>query len=358
MFIFGDFSVSLTFDIVAVFIILGMCMMPKYSGEKDDTGTKLFTGMGICIIAGAVLDIIVRSPLITGSSFAAIALSTLVELSEVGFMFLLLLYTDYAFYASRDHLRRHFAAFLAPFAFIALIDIINVFAGILYTTGDDQTVTLTGLYFVIEILEYLYLFIPAVYLIICFVKTGRRKFFHPLSICVPILCAVIMSYFIPFSVLFLGFSTGLAFLILSRIDSWRFTDPQTGFYNRAYLDHVLQMIADKKGTFKGMITADIEGDRIAFARVLKEELPSAGETVALGNGRFVYFADTGDMTELDMAASLVSMGAEEYDEDHPDKILLKDTACSSFIDDEAIQAAIGTLTQSGNIDRQQGENVL
>jgi hypothetical protein len=94
-----------------------------------------------------------------------------------------------------------------------------------------------------------------------------------------------------------------------------------------------------------MITADIEGDRIAFSKVIKEELPSTGETVALGKGRFAYFADTGDMTELEMAASLISMGAEEYDEDHPDKILLRDTACSSFIDDEAILTAIGTLTQ-------------
>lgn len=345
MLIFGAFSVSLTFDIVAIFIILGMCMMPKNSGEKDDTGTKLFTGMGICIIAGAVLDIISRSHLKTGLSFVDIALPTLVELTEVGFMFFLLLYTDYAFYASKDHLRRHFAAYLAPFAFVAVIDIINVFAGILYTTGDDQAVAPTALYFVIEILEILYMLIPAVYLLICIVKTGRRKFFHPLSICVPILCAVILSYFVPFSMLFLGFSTGLAFLILSRIDSWRFVDTQTGFYNKAYLDHVLKMIADKKGTFKGMITADIEGDRIAFSKVIKEELPSTGETVALGKGRFAYFADTGDMTELEMAASLISMGAEEYDEDHPDKILLRETACSSFKDDDAIQAAIGTLTQ-------------
>lgn len=343
-------SVSLIFDIVAVLIILGMWMIHKKSGGKDDPETRLFMGMGICVIIGAVFDIIGLSGIVDKYRFLIVMFSTLAYISEVAFMFFLLLYTDYAFFGSKDHLRRHFAAYVAPFAIIAAVDIVNVFVGILYTTGDDGVATLTWLYYVISIVESLYLLIPAVYLVICYAKTGKKRFFHPLSICVPILCGVIISYITSYSVHFLGFSIGLAFLDLSKLDSKRFIDARTGLYNRAYLDYILKMIADKKGAFKGMITSDIEGDEKAFSGVLKEELPSAGELVNMGNGRFVYFADTGDMTELDMAASLVSMGAEEYDEDHDDKILLQGTECRNFKDDEAIQAAIETLTKRSGMD--------
>ena len=345
MLIDGAFSVSLIFNIVAIFIILGMFMMPRNAVEKNDTGTKLLKGMFICVIIGAVFDSISRSPLITGLIYVDRAIPVITEISGVGFMFLLLLYTDYAFYGSRDHLRRHIVAYAAPFAFIAVVAVINMFVGVLYTIGGAQVITIHGLYFFFQILEIFYLFIPAIYLLICSIKSGRKKFFHPLSICIPILCGVILTGITSFSLLFLGFATGLAFLTLSKVDSRRFVDAGTGFYNRAYLDYILKMIADKKGSFKGMITADIDGDGKAFSEVLKEELPSAGEIVNMGKGRYVYFADTGDLTELNTAASLVNMGAEEYDEDHPDKILLRETACSCFKDDEAIQTAIKTLTQ-------------
>ena len=344
------FFVSLTFDIASILIILGLCITPKSSDERYDPGAKLFTGMGICVIAGAVLDTISRSHLKISIFFVVIALPTLAEIFVVGFMFFLLLYTDYAFFGSRDHLRRHFAVYLAPFAFTAMVDIINLFAGILYTTGDDQVLVVNGLYYVVEVVTSLYLFIPAVYFLICFVKTGKRRFFHPLSICIPIVCGVALTYFTPYSAQYFGFAAGLAFLIFSRIDSRRFIDEETGFYNGAYLKYILQVIADNKGTYKGMITAYIGGNGKAFSGVLKEELPGGSEIVTLDKGRFVYLADTGNMTDLDAAASLIGLGAEEYDEDHPDKILLREVLCNGFKDDEAVRTAIETLTQHGSTD--------
>ena len=348
MIIIDDVFVSITFDIAAILIILGLCITPENPDEQKDTGTRIFMGMGICIIAGAVLDIITCSGVCGGYLFLIIAVNTLASIAAIGFMFFLLLYTDYAFYGSRDHLRRHFAAYLAPFAFIAVVNIVNAFAGILYTPVDDEVVAPTALYYVVGIVEDLYLIIPAIYLLMCFVKSGAPRFFHPLSITVPIICGVILTYVTPFSVWFLGFATGLAFLIFSRIDSWRFIDADTDVYNRAYLEYVLQMIADKKGTFQGMIVADIEGDRIAFSKVLKEELPGGSEIVSLDKGHFVYLADTGNMTDLESVASLIEMGAQEYDEEHSDKILLREAVCSAFKDDEAIKAAIETLTQHVN----------
>lgn len=356
MIVVDDFLVSITFDLVAILIILGLCMIPGKSGEKNDSGAKIFTGMGSCVIAGAVLDIISFSGVLGDYLSLIIAVSTLAEVFTIGFMFLLLLYTDYVFYGSRDHLRRHFAAYLAPFAFIAVIVIVNAFAGILYTPVADDVVTPTALYYVVGIVEYLYLFIPAVYFLMCFIKSGAPRFFHPLSICIPIICGVVLTAVTPFSVEDPGFAVGLAFLTFSRIDSRRYIDEETGFYNRAYLEYVLRMINDKKGTYKGMISADIAGDRIAFSRVLKEELPGGSEVVVIDKGRFVCLADTGNMTDLKTVASLINLGAQEYDEEHHEKIHLREAVCSSFGDDEAIKTAIATLTGSGNTDRSQGEN--
>ena len=353
-----DFYVTLTFNIVAILIILGLCMTPKNTGEKNNPGAKIFMGMGISIIVGAVLDIIVYSGLNTKYRFLVLGVPTLSEIAAISFMFFLLLYTDFVFFGSRDHLRRHFIAYLAPFAFITVIDIINSFTGIMYKTADDLVLTPTPIYYIVGIIESLYFFIPAGYFLWCFVKFGKPRFFHPLSICIPIVCGVVISMISPFSVHFLGMAAGLAFLVFSRIDSWRFIDIETGFYNRAYLEYVLKMIADKKGTFKGMIVADIAGDRIAFSKVLKEELPSESEVVIPDKGSFVYLADTGNMTELDALASLIGLGAEEYDEDHPDRILFRGAVCSSFKDDEAIQAAIRTLKQRINSGSETGRDQI
>ncbi len=57
----GVFFITATFDFVAILIVLGMCMLPGNVGEKDDFGTGLFIGMGGCIIAGAVFELISRN---------------------------------------------------------------------------------------------------------------------------------------------------------------------------------------------------------------------------------------------------------------------------------------------------------
>ena len=346
MLILEEYYITIIFDLVAALILFGMCIVPKTGERKGDLGTGIFTGMGICIVAGALVDLGCR--VLAGKTYDAgkplvLILHTLAEFAIIGFMYLFLLYTDYELFGSRDHLRRHFGPYLIPLAVIAAIFIINLFTGVLFTVSDDLILITTNPYYILKIVEYLYLIIPAVHFMIGFFKIEKKNFLHPLSIYIPILCSAVLSVITPFTVTFLGCSVGLVFLVFSRIDSWRFEDIATGFYNRAYFEYILEMLADNKSSFKGMITFDIEGDRRAFSRILKEELPSGSEVVALNNGRFVYLAETGNMIELKLINSLICDGVREYDDSHSDKILFKEAICHSFRDYEAISAAILSL---------------
>ena len=331
----STFFVTETFDIVAILILLGMCMTPKSAGEKEGLGTKLFVGMGVSIIAGAVLDLFSRMPFLyteDGPLSLVLFLPALAEIAVMSFMFFLLLYTDYVFFESRDHLRRHFGPYMIPLIVIATILIVNAFSGILYTTGADGVLSISALGYVLEATEYLYLLVPAVHFLICFKKYGNRKFLHPLSITIPIVFGAVLTLLTPFTVIYMGFATGLAFLVFSRIDSRRFLDADTGFYNRAYLRYITELIRQQKVYRKGMILFDVSGDNMAFADILKKELPGESEVVFLSKGHYVYLPDTGNLMEFEAVAELVRCGVDEYCEDHPENLIDISTSFRMFKD--------------------------
>ena len=349
MVIAEEYVVSLAFDLIAVLILFGMCIVPKNKEEKEKTGTLIFVSMGICIIVGSIFDIFCCMLVDTSYAWgeAAVYISrTVSEFAILLFLFFLLLYTDYKLFGSRDHLRRHFGIFLIPPGLIIILYIINLFTGILFGVDEEMRWEPTKLYYIVSFIKYVYLVIPPIHYMRSFLKSVKKSFLHPLSIYIPILSGTIITLITPFSVTYLGCAVGLVLMIFSGIDSWRYADTRTSFYNKAYLNHILKAIQKKKESRRSMIVFEAKGNRDAFAGLLSEELPADNEKVALGNGKVAFISDTGSMEQLKSLAEFVKDGAEEYDSTHSDKILLSQSICRIFKDDEDALAAIKGLKEN------------
>ena len=344
-----EYVASLAFDLIAILILFGMCMVPKKKGEKENTGTLIFVGMGICIIVGSLFDLFCCMLVNTSYRWgvaAVYASRTISEFAILLFLFCLLLYTDYKLFGSKDHLKRHFGVFLIPPGLIIILYIINFFTGILFGVDAEMRWEPTKFYYIVTFVKYVYLVIPPIHYMRSFLKSEKKRFLHPLSIYVPILAGTIISLLTPFSTIYLGCAVGLVLMIFSGIDSWRYADIKTSFFNKVYIEHILNMIRDKKESRKSMIIFEAKGDQAAFAGLLMEELPADNEKVALGNGKVAFISDTGSMEQLKSLAEFVKDGAEEYDSTHSDKILLSQSICRIFKDDEDALAAIKGLKEN------------
>ena len=322
MLIKDEYFVTIALDIVTVQILLGISLIPKYGKKKGDTGQQIFAGMGICIVTGAVFDLICR--ILAGNTYGwgrpVIFISrTIAEIAILVFLFFLLLYADYSLFSSRYHLKRHFGPYLIPLGIFALAYIINLFTGILFTVSGDLNVIQTKLYYMLNLIEYVYLILPVIHFLLGLAKTNGSNFLHPFSIYVPMIIGEIVTIFTPVSAVYLGCSIGLTFLIFSGIDEGRFKDKKTSFYNSAYLKYVLNRVEEKSESISSMILFEIKGNINEFTQILKESLPAKSEILSLPDRRFLFLSDNASTREIKVLTSLVLENASDYDAQAPEE---------------------------------------
>ena len=308
-------------DIVAALTILGLCIVPRRKGEKNDTGTRLFVYICVAVLAGIVFELITWGIPDVDSSlrlYAIVLSSSLMELFAAAALFLFLLYFDYELYESRDHIKRHLVSYMAPMLVFVGLCLFSLVRSFVLNTRYD---VVWEIYAYTGYLELFYMLFVAYGFWKYHQRYGHKRFFHPLTIYVPILVGGLFTYYTSFSGLFLGFALGLTFLTFSRIDEYRFLDRQSLFYNKNYLEYIILMAEEGKEERKSAITANAKGDSKALVGILKEELSKDTEVISLGDGKFFFFFNLVNQIELKSLCMYLKGCTYEYDEYHPeDKI--------------------------------------
>ena len=334
--------VNLEIDTVALLILLGLIMIPKSSDEKKNTGTRLFSYMGLCIVIGVVADLLFdmyssSDPYGWGSAGLMISCIVL-ELSVTALLFLFFIYTDYELYESRDYLKRHMIPYVVPVILFAVICLLLPL--IRKDNGFQGQDIMEMIVFLTEYLALIYLFLTGVHLVRYYRRFGEKRFFHPLSIYVPILCGALFTFFTLFTGVFLGFSLGLLFLVFSKIDSYRFQDTEYMLYNEHYLRYILDLVESGKEDLKSIILFTAKGDALALSKILKHELPAKSEVISLGGGDFLYLSKLENPVELEALSALILDAAEEYDEDHEDGRIDLEVSSRIFDDFKEMKEAL------------------
>ena len=340
---------TVVLDIVAIQMLVGICLIPRYIDGKDRTGRQIFSGMGICIVVGAVFDLVCRilaSGLYGWGGPVVLISKSLSDISIMGFMFFFLLFTDYELFSSRYHLKRHFGPYLIPLAVFVIAYIVNLFTGIFFGVSEDLYVLPTSLYYILKIVEYIYLIMPVIHYMLGLAKVDTKAYLHPFSIYVPILLGEIITIFTPLTAVYLGCSIGITFLVFSRIDLVRFEDKETSFFNLAYLKHIFEQMEEGSEKRGSMIVFDTKGSKADFAEILREALPGKSEVISLPGGRFVFLSDNESGREIKGLTSLVLDNCAFYDEENPEKTMEAKGAYHIFKDTQDLKNKLQELIGS------------
>ena len=311
-------------DIIALLIILGLIMVPKSSDEKQNTGSRLFSAMGLSIVIGVASELSLMLVPFEKFSWGLIGLMIpciVLELAIIALLFLFFIYTDFELYESHDHLKRHMVPYVAPLALAVVICLLLPWLDEQFDIIEGPV--LINVYVITLYIEVIYLFLTVLHVAMYYKKFGEKRFLHPLSVFVPIICGALYSILSGFTGVFLGFSLGLLFLVFSRIDSYRFLDREYRFYNKHYLKYILALVESGKEDRKSIILFTANGNEQALSEILKLELPAKSEVITLGGGDFLYLSKVESTIELEALCSLILDASLEYDETHADKNALE-----------------------------------
>ena len=330
--------INLEINTMAILVLLGLIVITKSSDEKKNTGTRLFSYMGMCIVIGVVAEFFVELFSSDRYSFVGLVISVIVvELSVTALLLLFFIYTDYELYESRDYLKRHMIPYFVP---LILFVIVCLLLPLIQKDNGLQGQYIMEIALLAEYIAFVYLILTAVHLVRYYRRYGEKRFFHPLSIYVPILCGALFTFCTLFTGVFLGFSLGLLFLVFSKIDSYRFQDTEYMLYNEHYLKYILSLAEAGKEDLKSVIMFTAIGDALALSKILKKELPAKSEVISRGEGDFLYLSKLENPVELEALSILVLEAAEEYDEAHEDGRINLEVSTRIFDDFKEMKEAL------------------
>ncbi|MCR5402404.1 MAG: hypothetical protein K6E91_01105 [Butyrivibrio sp.] len=338
----SEYSLTIVINLMALLIVFGLWITPTGNAKKGSTETGLFAVMGISIVFGALCSMVrhIMPYTFYGRGMTVTLISiTVAELSTISFLYGLLLYSDFRLFGSRDHLLRHYRKYLIPVYLLVFVYLINLFTGILFAVEEDNFWTPTELYFFVKLFQYAYLILPAVNLVGYYFGNDVKAFLHPFSIYFPIIGGALFTGLTPCFATFLGYAVGLTFSVFAGIDEWRFVDSGTKFYNRAYLEYLVNRIREGKEKLTGMIEFEAKGHRGAFVHILKEDLPADSIVVALGEGRYLFLADRAG-AYLELLDELVKESALAYDNENSGKKIKPESRITASLEKEEMTAAL------------------
>ncbi|MBR4528932.1 MAG: hypothetical protein IKO80_01510 [Lachnospiraceae bacterium] len=306
-------------DLMAFLMMLGMvCLSSRFRGRRS-VAARLFLILCVGAMAEALLSMVCYS--LHGQTFswgrpAAWISKTLLEMTMLVLVFHWVMYVDFKLYGSRDRLIRTIAFLTAPLGLCALLLIVNLFTGIVFTINEDLTYTGTVIYDVLMAVEFLYLLVPLFQTIVYHLKGHRFRFFRIAPVLIPAMTACIVDLTTPYSAAALGISIGLVFLYFSLVSEWRFEDRETGLCNKEYLRYLHEQVLLGRRTFRYAMTFTAGGDPGALVAILKQEAPGNAELIRTAHDSCVLLTENGDRSALELLRLLVEDAAGEYDAAH------------------------------------------
>ena len=181
--------------------------------------------------------------------------------------------------------------------------------------SDFQTYVLYISAYVKRALEIAYV-LSAVYIVIKYKKESREPRFLRLSaFIVPFALGALIRDYVP---IFLAAGILLTYITVVKRD--RYLDPDTGFYNRNFLDF-LKTYRDRKQYYGGCaIRIDASEHKNEMAAILKELSPVGSTQFALENDTFLLMTESMRPSAQKLLVMTFSEAAEESDTPFSPKI--------------------------------------
>lgn len=311
----NGFYVTVYTNVVALMLSLGLIALAAKLKMKDEIEKRLYIFLISSTAASAFLIILganMEYGILAWGKYGALILETILEMILTFLALIWFVYVDYRIFRSPDHLKRNMKFINIPVALVFILNLINLFTGIMFYYEDDLTYHETSLYIVCDIARLIYFMGSLVYLEWQKRKDKRLRYLSVKSFIIPMVFFVLLIYFTSYATSPLGLAIGLALMYVQDINYMCYQDGETGFYNRLYMENLKKDV--EKGVYdaNGALVFELgDGDRTLMAELITEQLPMESDTIRLGKDRIVTLAAVKDRSALKMLGDDVEMSFEE-----------------------------------------------
>ena len=322
----ADKIANIDINLAANILILGVLvavLRKKHTGNKADTAYFLMVAATFFISADGLLLELLEGVHHPGAYVLAMIFETLYEVVLNLALLLWFLYTFFVMYDSMDYLKRELMIYFTPVAVLLVLDIVNLFTGIIWYYDSNGVYHDTYFYSLQDIFRYVYLFM-SIYQYMCYEKENDGLcFFSIWPFIVPVLWGTFLETVTGCTAFNLGMAIGIAMLYFLSATKSSFIDEGSGFYNRNYLRHLHRRVINREAEPSGILRLDLPAgaDIAGFCADYGQMLPEESETVRMGEGSFVTFVYGNARGIINMLLADIDMIAGEHN--------MKVAACSS-----------------------------
>jgi hypothetical protein len=174
-------------------------------------------------------------------------------------------------------------------------------------------------YYLLLTAQYFYGLFPVFLLIRHTLTHKRMQFFHIWATVAPGVISALFTQFTPYSARCLGLTIAVVFLYFSYVERWRFNDRESGFFNRHYVDFLLELKEDKIPDYQSALLIYTEHADSGLFSILQSDVPYGGELIRLSDQLFLLFSESGNVSSIKLLSATFREEAEEYEKNNPDQ---------------------------------------
>ncbi len=321
-----EYFQAVIYDLIIDFVtilILALLMVQFFRRKHRNFELILFFQMCLCnmltVIIAMAFDIAPAFLTITEDNlafFGIILFTVPFALNQLFVIMLLtqwLIYVEYTLHQSRDLISRRYKVAVVPLIIAVIMLIISIPVAFWKNSPFDQQLVHTLLTVISHIILILY--IAAAYLILYLEKKRNRIPAYirltPTSLCM--IVGYTAGLFTPlgaYPVLTLFFALGLLFADFYMYRRLSYIDPKTGFFNRKYLQVLINLSKKDRLTGATVIRFRQKQKNDALAGILKSWEPDLSKTIAMGDGVFLMVFEAVNNSVSDRFIDLVAQQAE------------------------------------------------
>ena len=206
-----------------------------------------------------------------------------------------------------------------PIAAYAIMLMVNFFTGIVFTISPENLFEPKPLYYFMFVIEYIYFALSALGVWLFDRKATKVRFFHigPMIICVALSCIPMLVS--RYDTSDLGFAVGLTLLYFSMIPELRYTDEESGLYQRGFLAYLVDLALIGKNDARSALILEADGNLPAAFDILRDTLHQDGDVIRLEEKKFLMFSPSDSRSALQLLSTHVEEAVVKHNTDHPEE---------------------------------------
>ena len=320
--------IFMSVEIASIIIVMALLLSDEHLRRRDTVESKRICNIAVLVAIGSVLNIVATiydwfifdlvdrfSSLIAVLIIGAFCL--LKELLALQVVIGWNLYVDFRIFKSYDHVLKKQKQSLIPAALLSFLFIVlYVVFNIAFAGGDTAASVIDSFVYLCYILQLIYA-IGAVRIVLEAKKSRKPPSFLRLDV---FLVPLVLGYILPLIPIrhqcdyrSICMAIAVALSWRSVVDSYKYVDPVTGFYNRQFLSSMNEYM-EKSGYPNSIgVYFDAAGSGGKLIPVLNGLKPADAEIFSLGEDKYLVMAGPQSESAIRLLIKAIRLKASQVD---------------------------------------------